>query len=230
MLVVVAAEPWELRGILRHCGGVHKLDWPLWFARGGELNGQPAVLLANGPGFRLAAEAVQAALERVRPDAAVSTGFCGALEPALAPGEVFVATEVVSGGERYQARLPRTGCSFRSGRLASLDRVVASVVEKRGLHEEGLEAVDMESAAVARVACRAGLPFYAVRAVLDGAEEGFELDFNRMRGADGRFSRTRILAAVLRRPLRRAPELCRLARRGRMAARALGEFFGDCQF
>jgi hypothetical protein len=66
--------------------------------------------------------------------------------------------------------------------------------------------------------------------VLDAAGEGFCLDFNRLRGPDGRFSRARICEAALRRPLQAMPELVRLERRGRSAARALGEFFADCRF
>jgi hypothetical protein len=83
---------------------------------------------------------------------------------------------------------------------------------------------------VALQAQRAGLPFYCIRAVLDRAEEEFSLDFNALRSADGRFSRFRILKAALARPLARLPELVRMERRGRLAARALGDFVAECVF
>ncbi len=230
-LLVLSAEPRELYGILKCCRAVRPLDWPVWFARSGELNRRPVSLVANGPGFRLAGQAVRAALERMETDAVISTGYCGALDPALGPGEVFVAEAVAAGSERYAARMPQAMRNFRSGVLASCDRVVASGEEKRALaRESGAAAVDMESAAFAQGACRTGLPFYAVRAVLDGAGEGFTLDFNRLRGPDGRFSRARICGAALRHPLEAVPELIRLERRGRLAARALGDFFADCRF
>jgi adenosylhomocysteine nucleosidase len=229
-LLLVAAEPRELEGVLRGCRGVHSLDWPIWFARGGELNRRPVALVANGPGFELAGRAVEAALERMEADAVISTGFCGALDPGLRAGQVFVAEVVAGEGKEYAVCLPQAMRGFRSGKLASRDRVLVSAAEKRELAASGAAAVDMESAAIAERACGAGRPFYAVRVVFDCAAEGFGLDFNRLRGPEGRFSWWKICRAALRRPLSGVPELIRLERRGRLAARALGEFIGDCRF
>ncbi len=229
-LLFVAAEPRELAGIARRCGAVHPIDWPVWYARSGELNRKPVRLVANGPGLRLAAAAVRAALERVEADAVISTGFCGSLDPELKRGTVFAANLILNGSGRYAARVPMARSSFRSGVLATVDQVLVGAEQKQDLARTGAEAVDMESAAVAEGACRAGIPFYAVRVILDEADEGFELDFNRLRGADGRFSRWKICRAALARPATRIPELLRIERRGRAAARALGEFIGDCRF
>ena len=229
-VLLVAAEPGELRGILRRCTRVRRLDWPLWFARGGELNGQRVLLVAHGPGRKLAAEAVDAALLRERPDALASVGFCGALDASLAVGEVFVATRVEDGSGAYEAVQPDTRRAFRSGALISTDHVVSSVAEKQRLGEGGAAAVEMEAAAVAGRARLEDLPFYCVRAVLDLASEGFTLDYSALLGPDGRFSRARILRAALAHPWLVAPELMRLGRRGRIAARALGEFLADCRF
>jgi adenosylhomocysteine nucleosidase len=195
------------------------------------LNGNELVMVANGPGQELAANAAGAALDRSRPDAVISTGFCGALDPAFAAGEVFLALRVEAGGTTYAGAVPRTdGRFFRRGTLASLDRVVGTVAEKARLRGSGAAAADMEAGAVALEACRRRLPFYCIRAVLDRAAEGFELDFNVLRGADGRFDRAQILKAALKRPIACVPELMRLERRGRLASRALGEFIGNCKF
>ncbi len=230
-LLFVAAEPRELDGILRNCRAVRRLDWPLWFARNGELNRRPAVLVANGPGLKLAGEAAEAALERMETDAVISTGFCGGLDEKLESGQVFVADAVEGGdGTRYAARLPQAMRGYSRGTLACRDRVLVNAEEKRAASSTGAAAVDMESEAVAQRACRAGVPFYAVRVVLDAAGETLRLDFNRLRGEDGRFSRYRICRAALGRPLEVLPELIRLERRGRRAARALGEFVGECRF
>jgi hypothetical protein len=68
-----------------------------------------------------------------------------------------------------------------------------------------------------------------VRVVTDTREESFPLDFNQMRHADGHFSRTKILAAALRRP-RSFPELMKLNKRTKRAAQALGDFLADARF
>jgi adenosylhomocysteine nucleosidase len=229
-LLVVAAEPRELRGIARRCRGVRKLNWPVWYARQGDLNANRLVLVANGPGPELAAKAAAVALKRSHPEAVVSTGYCGALNLALAAGELFVAVRVVAQGAAFDAAVPAASSrGWKTGTLVSLDRV-AGVEQKSRLRETGAAAVDMEAAAVALAARRAGLRFYCIRAVLDRAEEEFDLDFNTLRGADGRYSRSLILKAAMARPFRRFPELFRIERRGRKATRALGEFFADCVF
>ncbi|MGA2325763.1 MAG: hypothetical protein ABSH05_05700 [Bryobacteraceae bacterium] len=229
-VLVVAAERRELRGILWRSGRVRRLDWRVRFARSAELNGQRLLMVAHGPGPRLTSEALDVALEQQRPDALVSTGFCGALDASLRVGEVFVATRVENGRQAFEAAPPATGQAFRSGALVSMGRVIGTVAEKRRLNAGGAAAADMEAATVAGRARQEGLPFYCVRAVLDRASEGFTLDFNELRGPDGRFSRTRILRAALAHPWAAAPELMRLERQGRIAARALGEFLADCRF
>ncbi len=229
-LLVVAAEPRELSGIVGRCRGVRRLKWPVLYARVGDLNANRLVMVANGPGPKLAAQAAAGALKRTHPNAVISTGYCGALDPALAAGEVFVAVKVEADGAAFAAAVPATGGrGWKTGTLASLDSV-AGVAEKGRLRETGAAAVDMEAGAVALAAKRAGLPFYCIRVVLDRAEEEFDLDFNALRGADGRFSRWRILKAALARPLVRFPELARIDWRGRHASRTLGEFVADCVF
>lgn len=229
--MVVAAEPGELRGILRRCAARERLRWPVWYARSGKLNGNRLVLVADGAGADRARRAVRTALDRGKPDAVVSTGFCGALDPSFRPGEVFVAVRVEAGGSTYAGAIPPSdGRFFRSGTLASVEKVVGSTAEKARLHARGAAAVDMEAGAVALEACRNRLPFYCIRAVLDPSNESFHLDFNALRSADGRFSRAKILKAALKRPLACLPELVKIGRRARLAGNALGEFIGTCRF
>jgi hypothetical protein len=72
---------------------------------------------------------------------------------------------------------------------------------------------------------RFGGSFYAVRVVSDLAAEDFALDFNRYRDADGRFQKARIALAGIRHP----GDLLRMARRGREASEALGDFLAQCE-
>jgi len=231
-VLLVAAEGREFAGVLRHCRGGRRLGWPVEFARSAELNGQSLVMVANGPGPALAGEAVRRTFGQERVDAVVSTGWCGALDPSLNLGDILVASRVEALDQQvgYNAEIPRTERAYRSGCLISLDRVVHSVEEKARWRAAGAAAVEMEAAAVASEARRLGVPFFCVRVVMDRAQEGFALDFNRVRGPDGRFSRVRVLRAVLARPGLLMPELIRLERQCRLAARALGDFIADCRF
>jgi adenosylhomocysteine nucleosidase len=196
--LIVAAEERELSGIRKH-------------------NGNRWVMLANGPGSRLVTEALR---EKKNVDGIVSTGFCGALDPALRVGDIVVSGEPV-----------RSRRAFIQGEILSVDRVAVTAAEKGALRERtGAVAVEMESAAVAAKAREWGVPFRCVKVVSDAAAEDMPLDFNLYRDASGRFSRTRIALAAMLRPFTVMPGLLRLDRNCRDAAGKLGEFFADCEF
>jgi adenosylhomocysteine nucleosidase len=253
LLAFVAAERREFDGLLRKAERVMKLDWPLDFARMAWLKGEPMVLVANGPGPKLAGLATEIARKHQELKGLVSIGFCGALSPALEPCDIFVAKEVM--GVAHALSVPRwPGASSRavliagtrppvldarrqhscervkSGKLLSVDRVVSTAAEKADLRQTGADAVEMEAAAVALKAAESNIPFYCIRVVTDTSAETFPLDFNRMRDADGRFSRTRIMAAALRRPGSVLPELLKLNKRCKDASQALGDFLVDASF
>ena len=227
----MAAERRELEGLLVHVDEVKKLRWPLDFARQGLLNGAQIVLVANGPGPKLAGEAVDVVQQNKVMDSLISIGFCGALKPSLAACDIFVATEVVG---IAPALTPASSRAFKTGKLLSIDRVVSTAVEKVQLGQAGADAVEMEAAAVAVRAKQYNVPFYAVRVVTDTVDENFPLDFNRMRSQAGnnrgRFSRGKIIAAALRSPATVFPELLKLNERTKRASEALGDFLADARF
>jgi len=226
--VFIGAEKREFDGLLARAGQVSKIDWPLNFIRSAVWNGEPALFVANGPGPKLAEEAVRNVSERQAVAAWVSIGFCGGLDPSLRVGDIFVANEVLGVGPA----LSPAGAvrAHRTGRLISSDRVAVTAREKRELRCTGADAVEMEAAPVARNARQNGIPFYCVRVVTDTAAEELPLDFNRMRDAGGRFSRARIIAAACRKPGVVFPELFRMNQRTKSASRALGDFIADCRF
>lgn len=181
------------------------------------------ILVANGPGPRLAGAAVDAVRGEV--DVIVSTGICGALDPALRIADIFVATAV----NGTPCRIPAGRRRCTSGPLLSIDRVASTSAEKSRLFAEGAMAVEMEAAAVAAKARVRGAEFYCVRAISDVADESFALDLNAARDADGRFQIGAILGQAFRRPVTGFPELLRLRRNAAAASKALGEFFADCE-
>jgi adenosylhomocysteine nucleosidase len=182
------------------------------------------VLKANGPGKALAGEAADAVGSQV--DVVLSVGLCGALAEELEIGQIVVGSSV----NGVMIELPQCSGSFVSGPIASIDWVAQTVAEKRQLRETGAVAVEMESAAVLERARAWKVPFYCIRAVSDRATEGFALDLNAARDEVGRFKVSRLLAQAVRRPIAGFPELLRLRRNSEAAAKALGEFIGNCSF
>ena len=113
--------------------------------------------------------------------ALLSWGSASALEPALHPGSVALPREIigidglriaVSGDwhERVRRRLMGELATHITP-LAETPTVLAAPEQKLNVaRERGATAADMESAALARLAQRSGVPFLAVRAIADSCD------------------------------------------------------------
>lgn len=231
MTVFIAAEIREFLGLRRHLKEERKLVLQAQWAVSGQLNGSAVVLAANGPGSLLAQQAVQAVEEKQKLDALVSYGFCGALDPDFSVNDVVVGHEVQGGTGILACHLPERQAGMPAPhRLLSSNRVVGTAGEKEQLFQTGASAVEMEAAGLAAYAHERNIPFYCIRVVTDSATEDFPIDFNRVRDAEGRFSRLKIMAQAARNPLKLVPELIKLNRRANAAARHLGDFVASCEF
>jgi len=229
-VLLVAAEPREFDGLPRHCSNVSQLSWPVYWAKSAECDGRQFFMVANGAGAAFAGKAAEVGWEACRPDAMVSMGFCGALDPALQIGDVFVATAVDAGERRLAVRVPQSAPNCAQGILASIDRVAQTAAEKQRLRDTGASAVEMEAAGVAASARARGIPFFCVKSVTDTAAQSFVIDLNQALLSDGHFGTINLLTSALRNPGKAFPELFRLRRSCLTAARTLGEFIAGCRF
>lgn len=210
-------------------------QYPIFF---GEIARAQVLLLAGGMGARRAGAAAEALLHAWPPDLLVIAGVAGALSPSLQVGDVVAADAVDAEGEiLIPPVVPKPAKSALSavGTLLSIDRVLITAEEKRKAHASNpltltpsppRLAVEMETAAAARVAQARGVPWAAVRAISDAASESLPLDFNRLRGADGGLPIARVALAALARP-RCIPGLLRLGRNTSLAAEALARYLAD---
>ena len=228
MLFILAADPLELHGL---CDIKFLKGSP--FGVEGNLSGQQARFVANGPGVKNARAAVQAVCSKETPSAMVSVGYVGALDPALEVGQIFLARRVKRIGEKvdYQGELPAfpNAEGLAQGTLLTIDRVAQTRQEKGMLRQSGADAVDMEAYAVAGEAAKRGVPFYCVRVVSDHANTDFPVDFNRARRPDGTFAGWKILAQAGF-SSSRWQRLLDLKRDADLASQRLAEFLKTCRF
>jgi adenosylhomocysteine nucleosidase len=229
-ILMVAADPMEFKGMLRHLTGAQAVRVPVDWARSARLGTHEVMLAANGAGGKRAAAAVEACLENFRAEAVVSTGFCGALEAQLGIGDIVTGTAISTGLGTFPALQPASRRQHHMGVVCSIDHIAQTAAEKRELRAGGGSAVEMEAGGVAERAQTRNLPFYCVRVVTDLAEEDLQNDFNRALRPDGHFVTISILRGTLQNPLVRLPELFRLRNRCIQASLALGDFIADCQF
>lgn len=122
-------------------------------------------------------------------------GVAGALDDSLAPGDIVVPERIRHDPDDPGFTTDEVACrrivaacsatlTVRTGALWSSPEPVASQAGKRELAaRSGAIAVDMEAAAIAAVATRAGLPFVVVKAICDPL--GRELPRRIMRALDG---------------------------------------------
>jgi len=168
VLLIVALDI-ELRSVARVLGAQVKRNRVR-----GRIAGCDAVGLAIGAGG-----GARRAVAEERPRLVVSCGFSGALDGKAAPGDLVLGTRVRddSGGELLAppallraAAQALAGLPHLEGELLCTTSVAATGEEKRALARPGAVALDMESYPVARAAVDSGVPWLALRAIVDPLE------------------------------------------------------------
>ena len=138
----------------------------------------------HGPGQLRALSAAES-LVGIGAGALLSFGVAGGCNPDLPSGTVILATgirdlaadgtgDILYTNRGWQRRLKSLllgNVLLEEGIIASVDEPATGTDTKRRLFEDGrAAAVDMESAAAARVAMEAGIPFMALRVIVDAAD------------------------------------------------------------
>jgi adenosylhomocysteine nucleosidase len=158
----------------------------------------------------------------------VVAGFSGALTPGQSAGTLILATRILDEhGSDWPASWPGDRpTAIQRGRILTADRLVTEPADKAelGARYQAI-AVDMESAAAARLCCERGVPFGCLRAISDTVDTRLSLELVDLLKA-GRPSILAVLAALCRKPLL-AGELWTLAQNTRIAAKNLAAALGE---
>ena len=188
-IVIIAALPREIAGLVR--------DWKneslpkekiFLYTRGS------AVVACAGMGAQRAVLATRAALKRGPAAQIFSVGWAGALRPGLRAGAMLQPASVIDAatGEKF-------ACAQGSGTLVTVAQV-ADAGQKRALASKyNADCVDMEAAAVARIAAEQGIPFRAIKAVSDALDAELP-PLAQFTTADGWFRESAFAAHIAVRP------------------------------
>jgi adenosylhomocysteine nucleosidase len=157
---------------------------------------------------------IPANLQTIKTAAIIMAGLAGALDPALAVGDVVI--------DDVQNRIPMS-IGYRRGRILSSERIITTPAEKAELFRKtGALAVEMEGSKVEQFAGGLGIPYIGVRAISDRADEILEPEMVRFVDEFGRVKPINLVRGLLRRP-GLVPYLNRLGKNSRYAADRLGE-------
>jgi len=140
----------------------------------------------TGVGFTRARAAARDLVSRLAPgDFVLSTGFCGALDPALAPGQMVLWECAWVEGEPEEVPLETAapflhpaGIDLCRTRGVTVPRIVNAAGEREELRSRAkAEVVDMESGILARACRDAGVPCAVARVVLDTPADPLRTDY-----------------------------------------------------
>jgi len=216
---IIAAMPAELKPLVR--GWQHQrvngADLWRWRFDQGEW-----IAACAGAGLDAAARAFAEAEKTGPLDIAISIGWAGALSNECAVGKSWPVSGVIDArtGERFRPAL------WNHERWLVTSPKVADEAEKQRLATAyGAALVDMEAAAIARLAQMRGIPFYCWKGVSDALHDKLP-DFNRFISATGQFQTARFVLFALLRPWH-WPRLTRMGENSRKAAQSMAESLLD---
>lgn len=221
----IAAFPGELKPLVSTVvnGGSSARVWPhstrngvhFWAVRNEE---EEWIAACAGAGQAAATRAF-AAIEDGGPiDLVFSLGWAGALTSGLAAGSAHSVAGVidVKTGERYR-------CDAGSGEqwLLTSPRVADHDEKLRLASTYKAALVDMEAAAIARLAAMREIPFYCIKGVSDGFDATLP-DFNRFLSSTGQLEIARLVLYAVFRP-GHWPALIQMGENSRKASQGIAE-------
>lgn len=231
--LVVALAP-ERQAVQRSLASVHHWRTDDCHALVGGCAGQVLVLLQAGIGRDRARRAVLTASRRFPFRAAWSLGFAGGLAEGLGAGDVVCPTVLLQDDGRtgqsvavapaqaaVSTALAAAGIPTQTGPLLTVDVPLRTPEAKRAARQRtGAVAVDMEATGVAEAAHALGIPWLAIKAIVDGVGEPLPEFLAGCTTPDGQL-RWRVLLPSLLSDGERRRTLWRLGRASRQAARSL---------
>lgn len=214
-VAIIAAMPGELKPLVRGWPHSNRGTIRFWALRNEE---EEWIAACAGAGLDAATRAFSGIEDGGPIDLVLSVGWAGALNGQCEAGQAYNVAGVFDArtGERFN-------CDAGAGpQWLVTSPKVADEAEKRRLaatYKAGL--VDMEAAAVARLAAMRGIPFYCVKGVSDALDAKLP-DFNRFIDTTGQFQTFQFVTFALFRPWL-WPALVKMGENSRKASQSIAE-------
>lgn len=231
---LICAIPQESKPIIRRFPGAAKLklaDYPAWAFKAGD---NRVILVESGMGPANAEAATTALITFARPQMVLNTGFCGAIRPGIAVGDLVLAREQYSftSGKLSRELPPDSTLTGTMGHELKAEACfpgvfisTASFANKIGIStfipdNMNNPVLEMESMAVIRRCRQACIPVAALRVVSDSGDEDPAPLVSELFNPDFTLSRIRAVTILFRKP-GLLPQLLNLAANSKKAGHAL---------
>ncbi|MEW5744983.1 MAG: hypothetical protein AB1805_06055 [Nitrospirota bacterium] len=241
-IALFAAFPQEIAQIKRKTAAVRlRAKAPPFTLYSGSCAAHELIIVRTGMGVRNAEAAVEQVCNAYAPGCLVSIGFGGALRPGLSTGDLVIARSVsllVAGAPgmpmipmiKDTLQLPDAGGAVRciarmldasEGSIITIgERMTKAALAPHIPKDLPHPVCDMETYPLARYAVNKDIPFLAVRAVTDSAEEDIPPELFAVTDEQGVYRSSRALRRLLLNP-RLIPCSIRMGRNARTASMQL---------
>ncbi len=214
-VAIIAALPGELKTLVAGWPHSARGNTQFWALRNEE---EEWIAACAGAGQDAATRAF-AGIEDGGPiDLVLSVGWAGALTSKCEAGQAYNLAGVFDAktGERFN-------CDAGAGKrwLVTNPRVADEAEKRRLASAYKADLVDMEAAAVGRLAAMRGIPFYCIKGVSDPVDAKLP-DFNRFIDTAGQFQTPKFVLFALLRPWL-WPALVRMGENSRKASQGIAE-------
>jgi adenosylhomocysteine nucleosidase len=212
---IIAAFPGEVKPLVRGWPHGTRNGVDFWAQRDSE---DEWIVSCAGAGQSAATRAFAAIEDGGPVDLVFSVGWAGALTAGIATGTAHNVAGVIDiqTGERFR-------CDAGAGEfwLATSPKVAGEAEKRRLASAYNASLVDMEAAAIARLAAMRAIPFYCIKGVSDGLDETLP-DLNPFLAPNGKLHMGRLLVFAILRPWY-WPALLRMGENSTKAAQSIAE-------
>ena len=230
---LIAAMPEEIRPLLKVVGSFQEKRLSRFTTYSFVVAGHEIIAVLSGMGPVNGTAATKALVSQHHPELLIHTGFAGGITSGTEVGDIVLAHRVFAyENSEFQeqqginvelavhaAELLEPGRKLRF--LAGTFVTAAGIISKAHLANtlptlSAVAVVEMETAAVTRVATETDTPLLAIRAISDGADEELGFSIEEITDSTLRVSIGNLLLTVVRKPWI-VPQLMRLAQNSRLA-------------
>jgi adenosylhomocysteine nucleosidase len=218
VIAFVCAMPMELRPLRRR---LRLRKTGLGYA--GRIGTRPVIAVVAGIGTDLAHAATVRLLDAVDVEWVIVVGIAGAIGNQIPIGTLVLPQLVVNGADGSSHRPTPLGVGTAYGKLWTTDELLLDQAQQAELRVDGVLALDMETAAVAKVCDERGIPWSVVRAISDRASDGtVDAEIFGLTHPDGTPNLPAVARYLVRHPAA-LPGLARLANGANLAAERAAE-------
>ncbi len=183
----------------------------------GHLGQRPVVAVVTGMGTELATTGVERLLAHTHVARLVVVGITGAIHDETPIGTLIRPAVVVDGASGTEYRPDSLGPETPHGTMWTSDSLITDPDRLAGMRDDGVVSLDMETAAVAAVCQKHGVPWSVIRAISDRATDGsVDEEVFRLSNQDGTPNAKAVAAYVVKHP-GRIPAMARMAKDARLA-------------